>query len=130
MKLLFWRKEPAPEPAPEPPWAGRTPTADMLELMFAQEWSATEIVWVIRVVELRRRIAELETLVTELKTAQTKAGLRDTSAMPDKPRVAKPPVVTRNNSRNHATRPKRSRAKYMRGYRAKLKLVTRDGDAA
>src|SRR5262245_5752598 len=133
MKLRFWRKDPEPAPEPPPPWAGLTNLADMTEMMIVMEWPATDIVWTLRCVEMRRRIAELETQVTELKTAQAKAVSGNASAVSDKPRVARPPVVTRNNMRNHATKPKRSRAKYMRNYRAnqaKLRVVTRDGDVA
>jgi len=129
MKLRFWRKDPEPAPEPPPsPWAGLTNLADMTEMMIRMEWPADHIVWTLRCIEMRRRIAELETALMEAKRAAAHATL--VSKQTDKPRVAKPSVVTRNNSRNHATRPKRSRAKYMRGYRAKLKLVTRDGDAA
>ena len=128
----FKRKDPSP-PAdePPPPWAGYTPTADMVDAMIAMEWPASEIVWVTRCIEMRRRIAELGQRVTELETALARA--RNTSAVPDKPRATRPSVVTRNQVRNQETRPKRSRAKYMRTYRAnqaKLRVVTRDGDVA
>src|SRR5262245_25374957 len=106
MKLRFWRKDPEPAPEPPPPWAGLTNLADMTEMMIAMEWPATDIVWTLRCVEMRRRIAELETALVEARRASYDA---TTSKRADKPRVTKPQMVTRNHLRNHATRPKRSR---------------------
>jgi hypothetical protein len=133
MKLRFWRKDPEPAPDPPPPWAGLTPTADMTEMMIAMEWPATHIVWTLRCIELRRRIAELGQRVTELETALAHA--RKTSAMPDKPRVNRPvsarvnrPAVNKANGRAAYMR------QYMRKRRAKLRVVAdntpRDGDVA
>jgi len=106
-----------------------TPTADIVEMMIAGDWPASEIIWATRCIEMRRRVAELGQRVTELETALARA--RNT--VPDKPRVTKPSLVTRNQVCNQEIRPKRSRAKYMRTYRAnqaKLRVVTRDGDVA
>jgi len=139
MKLLFWRKDPEPAPEPTPPWAGLTNLADMVEMMIGMEWPATDIVWTLRCVEMGRRIAEMGQRIADLETAlaNSKSGVTHGTPVSErthKPRVTRPPqVVTRNHVRNQSTKSKRSRAKYMRTYRAnqaKLKLVTRDGDAA
>ena len=123
MKLLFWRKDPEPTADPPPPWAGHTPTADMINEMIAMEWPASEIVWVTRCVELRRRIAELEVALVEAKRMAHVAPAPVSTRMSTK-------LSTPMSTKKRPTARRRKWREIKRNQRAKLKLVHPTKDAS
>jgi len=132
MKLRFWRKDPEPEPEP-PPWAGYTPTADMVDVMIAMEWPATEIVWVTRCVELRRRIAELEVALVEAKRAAASVSTRADRRMDKTDTVSTRMSTKLSTPMSTKKRPVARRRKWReikRNQRARLKLVHPTKDAS
>jgi hypothetical protein len=119
----FKRKEPEPPPPPpedEPLWL----IVDR-ELAAAGVPRATRRDIAVRVEnwELRRALKELHTIPRTIMVNPVHKPVQ-------KPRVTKPQEVTRNRVKRARSPKKRNRANYMRDYRARLRVVTRNGDAA
>src|SRR5262249_38247690 len=118
MKLRFWRKDPPalePDPGPEGVTFPATPYAGLLMDLLELGLTAPQVVYVVHRIEVERAKVKVELN----RSAANANPVRE-------PAETKPRVVTRNQR----VPKKRNRAKYMRDYRAGLRVVTRDGDAA
>jgi hypothetical protein len=103
-----------------------TPYAGRVSEMIAAGWSGDQIVAVLQMLEVER-------VTTEARVRAQMSAAMATKLEADKLRVTTPRNrVTKSRVTSVTTKAKRSRAQYMRTYRARrgLRLVTRDGVVA